>query len=143
MVSNDATEDAIDTTVPMHTKVIANQEHLHSLVSDQLLPPDDDDHHFFLTPKLISLQSSRYSQFNDFLSFCIDGAKGNKGPNQTASLKHHFQSVRRSVSWAMYRRQWVLVALDKGAYSKGYRSKQYGLAIPTLGLSWTISREKS
>ena len=74
MVSNDATEDAIDTTVPMHTKVIANQEHLHSLVSDQLLPPDDNDHHFFLTPKLLSPQSSRYSQFNDLLSFCIDGA---------------------------------------------------------------------
>ena len=83
MVSN----DAIDTTVPMHTKVIANQEHLHSLVSDQSLPPDDDDHHFFLTPKLLSPQSSCYSQFNDLLSFCIDGAKGNRGPNQTASLK--------------------------------------------------------
>ena len=87
MVSNDATADAIDTTVPMHTKVIANQEHLHQLVSNHLLPPDDDAHHFFLTPKLLSPQSSCYSQFNDLLSFCIDGAKGNRGPNQTASLK--------------------------------------------------------
>ena len=102
MISKEAAVDAIDTTVPMHTKVVANQEHLHSLVSDQLLPPDDDKHHFFLTPKLLPTQSSCYSQFNDFLSFCIDGAKGNRGPNQTASLKQHFQSVLLSLSWAMY-----------------------------------------
>ena len=128
MVSKEAAVDAIDTTVPMHTKVIANQEHLHQLVSNHLLPPDDDAHHFFLTPKLLSPQSSCYSQFNDLLSFCIDGAKGNRGPNQTASLKQHFQSVLLSLSWAMYKRQWVLVALDKGAYSKGYWLNRYGFS---------------
>jgi len=50
MVSNDATADAIDNTVAIHTKVTANQDFLHSLVSDQSLPPDDDKHHFFLKP---------------------------------------------------------------------------------------------
>ena len=50
MVSKGALKDAIDTTVPMHTKVIANQELLYSLMFGQPLPPDDNDHHFFLTP---------------------------------------------------------------------------------------------
>ena len=50
MVSKEALKDAIDTTVPIHTKVIANQDLLYSLLFGQPLPPDDNDHHFFLTP---------------------------------------------------------------------------------------------
>ena len=54
MVNTEALEDAVDSAVPIHTKVIANQDFLHSLVSDQPLPPDDDKHHFFLKPKQLS-----------------------------------------------------------------------------------------
>jgi len=50
MVSKGALKDAIDTTVPIHTKVIANQDLLYSLLSGQPLPLDGNDHHFFLPP---------------------------------------------------------------------------------------------
>jgi len=50
MVSKGALKDAAGYTVPIHTKVIANQDLLYSLLSGQPLPPDDNDHHFFLTP---------------------------------------------------------------------------------------------
>mgnify|MGYP000881286755 FL=1 len=50
MVNTEALENTVDSAVPIHTKVIANQDFLHSLVSDQTLPPDDDKHHFFLKP---------------------------------------------------------------------------------------------
>ena len=50
MVNTEALEDAAGYTVPIHTKVIANQDLLYSLLSGQPLPRDDNDHHFFLTP---------------------------------------------------------------------------------------------
>ena len=78
MVSNDATEDAIDTTVPIHTKVAANQDFLHSLVSDQSLPPDDDKHHTFLKPKSLNPRSKSYSAFDGLVRFCIDGSAANR-----------------------------------------------------------------
>ena len=128
MVNTEALEDAVDSTVPIHTKVIANQDFLHSLVSDQALPPDDDKHHFFLKPKQLSRSSVRYSQFSDLLAFNVRGAKGKRGPKQTASLEYHFQCILLSLSWAIYRRQWVLVALDNHAYSKDPWLKRYGLS---------------
>jgi hypothetical protein len=73
MVNTEALEDAVDSAVPIHTKVIANQDLLYSLLSGQPLPPDDDKHHFFLKPKQLSPNSARYSQFSDLLSFCISG----------------------------------------------------------------------
>ena len=126
MASNDATEDAIDTTVPIHTKVAANQDFLHSLVSDQSLPPDDDDHHTFLKPKSLNPQSKSYSAFDGLVRFCIDGSAANRGPKQLATLRRHFESILLSLSWAMYKRQWVLVALDGHAYSKDVWLKSYG-----------------
>ena len=118
MVSKETLEDAVGSAVPMHTKVIANQDFLHSLVSDQTLPPDDDKHHFFLKPKQLSHISTRYSEFSDLLAFNVRGAKGKRGPKQLASLEYHFQCILLSLSWAIYRRQWVLVALDNHASSK-------------------------
>ena len=117
MVNTEALEDAVDSAVPIHTKVIANQDFLHSLVSDQTLPPDDDKHHFFLKPKQLSRSSTRCSEFSDLLAFNVRGAKGKRGPKQLASLEYHFQCILLSLSWAIYRRQWVLVALDSHAYS--------------------------
>ena len=113
-------------TVPIHTKVIANQDLLYSLLSGQPLPPDDNEHHFFLTPKQLSSSSARCSQFSDLLHFCISGTKGKRGPKQLASLEYHFQCVLLTLSWAIYCRQWVLVALDSHAYSKNSRLKAYG-----------------
>ena len=126
MVNTEALEDAVDSAVPIHTKVIANQDFLHSLVSDQTLPPDDDKHHFFLKPKQLSCSSTRYSEFCDLLAFNVRGAKGKRGPKQLASLEYHFQCILLSLSWAIYRRQWVLVALDSHAYSKDPWLKRYG-----------------
>ena len=128
MVNTEALEDAVDSAVPIHTKVIANQDFLHSLVSDQTLPPDDDKHHFFLKPKQLSRSSTRYSEFSDLLAFNVRGAKGKRGPKQLASLEYHFQCILLSLSWAIYRRQWVLVALDNHAYSKDPWLKRYGFS---------------
>ena len=128
MVNTEALEDAVDSAVPIHTKVIANQDFLHSLVSDQPLPPDDDKHHFFLKPKQLSRSSTRYSQFSDLLAFNVRGARGKRGPKQLASLEYHFQCILLSLSWAIYRRQWVLVALDNHAYSKDPWLKRYGFS---------------
>ena len=128
MANTEAQEDAVGSAVPIHTKVIANQDFLHSLVSDQPLPPDDDKHHFFLKPKQLSRSSARYSEFSDLLALCISGSKGNRGPKQTASLEYHFQCILLSLSWAIYRRQWVLVALDNHAYSKDPWLKRYGFS---------------
>lgn len=86
MANTEAQEDAVDSAVPIHTKVIANQDFLHSLVSDQTLPPDDDKHHFFLKPKQLSRSSTRYSEFSDLLAFNVRGAKGKRDPKQLASL---------------------------------------------------------
>ena len=126
MVSNDATADAIDNTVPIHTKVTANQELLHSFISDQSVPPDDDKHHFFLKPKSLNPHSVFYSAFDGLVRFCIDGTAGNRGPKQLATLRRHFESILLSLSWAMYKRQWVLVALDGHAYSSDVWLKSYG-----------------
>ena len=126
MVNTEALEDAAGYTVPIHKKVIANQDLLYSLLSGQPLPPDDDKHHFFLKPKQLSPNSARYSQFSDLLSFCISGTKGKRGPKQLASLKYHFQCVLLTLSWAIYSRQWVLVALDSHAYSKDPWLRAYG-----------------
>jgi hypothetical protein len=128
MVSKETLEDAVGSAVPIHTKVIANQDFLHSLVSDQPLPPDDDKHHFFLKPKQLSHSSTRYSEFSDLLAFNVRGAKGKRGPKQLASLEYHFQCILLSLSWAIYRRQWVLVALDNHAYSKDPWLKRYGFS---------------
>jgi hypothetical protein len=126
MVNTEALEDAVDSAVPIHTKVIANQDLLYSLLSGQPLPPDDDKHHFFLKPKQLSPNSARYSQFGDLLSFCISGTKGKRGPKQLASLEYHFQCVLLTLSWAIYSRQWVLVALDSHAYLKDPWLRAYG-----------------
>ena len=126
MISKEAAVDAIDVTVPIHTKVTANQELLHSLVSDQPVPPDDDKHHSFLKPKSLNPQSKSYSEFDGFVRFCIDGSAANRGPKQLATLRRHFESILLSLSWAMYKRQWVLVALDSHAYSKDVWLKSYG-----------------
>ena len=126
MVNTEALEDAVGYTVPIHTKVIANQDLLYSLLSGQPLPPDDNDHHFFLTPKQLSSSSARCSQFSDLLDFCISGTKGKRGPKQLASLKYHFQCVLLTLSWAIYSRQWVLVALDSHAYLKDPWLRAYG-----------------
>ena len=86
MVSKETLEDAVGSAVPIHTKVIANQDFSHSLVSDKPLPPDDDKHHFFLKPKQLSHSSTRYSEFSDLLAFNVRGARGKGGPKQLASL---------------------------------------------------------
>ena len=42
----ETTQALLGYTVPMHTKVITNQDLLHSLMSGQPLPTDDGDHYF-------------------------------------------------------------------------------------------------
>ena len=104
MISKEAAVDAIDVTVPIHTKVTANQELLHSLVSDRPVPPDDDKHHSFLKSKSLNPLSKSYSTFDGLVRFCIDGTAGNRGPKQLATLRRHFESILLSLSWAMHKR---------------------------------------
>ena len=112
---------------PEQSRLLVNQENLHSLLKGQKLPEDDIDHHYFLRPLILSQSSHSREYFETYLDICMSELKGNRGKQQAAVVRKHLGYVLLNLSRAMYQRNWVVVSKDKGAYANDYWLKHYGL----------------
>ena len=107
---------------------------LKDIVSLQTLPRDDYDHHMFLTPKTMR-QGSTSVKFDQLVTLLVSESNTKqRGPQQLADFKWHWEVVLMSLSQAIFQRKWLVVMLDKSAYgSKGsYHIKAFGFHLTPL-----------
>lgn len=107
---------------------------LKDIVADQTLPRDDRDHHMFLTPKTMR-QGSTSVKFDQLVTLLVSASNSKqRGPQQLADFRWHWEVVLMSLSQAIFQRKWLVVMLDNNAYGPNgsHHTKAFGLQITPL-----------
>ena len=107
---------------------------LKDIVSLQTLPRDDYDHHMFLSPKTMR-QDSTSLKFDQLVTFMVSESNDKqRGPQQLADFRWHWEVVLMSLSQAIFLRKWLVVMLDKSAYGPNgsHHIKAFGFHLTPL-----------
>ena len=107
---------------------------LKDIVSRQTLPRDDHDHHIFLCPKTMRNNSTRL-KFDELVTFYVnDSNTKQRGPQQLADFRWHWEVVLMSLAQAIFQRKWLVVILDNNAYGQNgsHHIKAFGFQITPL-----------
>jgi hypothetical protein len=96
------------------------------------IPDDDYKHHIFLSP----LQLHKHSKLHAKLSFLIEKyvqeTRGQRGAKQLETLRYHWQWVLLGLSRSLLTNSWLLVSLDRNAYSSDIWLQRYDIKYATV-----------
>ena len=116
----------------MHTILNKPLSDLKDEVIQLGLPSDQYKNHYFLSP----LQLHSHSQLHYKLSLLIDkyvqATKGQRGPKQLEIYRQHWQWILLGLCRAMFMNCWLLVSMDKGAYSKDIWLQRYKIKYASV-----------
>ena len=106
------------------------------ILKQQLLslgsPEDDYQHHIFLSP----LQLHKHSKLHAKLSLLIDKyvqeTKGQRGTKQLEVFRYHWQWVLLGLSRSLLTNSWLLVSLDRNAYSSDIWLQRYDIKYASV-----------
>jgi len=107
---------------------------LKGIVASQTLPRDDRDHHMFLTPKAMR-QGSTSLKFDQLVTLMVSESNTKqRGPQQLADFRWHWEVVLMSLSQAIFQRKWLVVMLDNNAYGPNgsHHIKAFGFHLTPL-----------
>ena len=116
----------------MHTILNKPLSDLKDEVIQLGLPSDQYKNHYFLSP----LQLHSHSQLHYKLSLLIDkyvqATKGQRGPKQLEIYRQHWQWILLGLCRAMFMNSWLLISMDKGAYSKDIWLQRYKIKYASV-----------
>ena len=116
----------------MHTILNKPLSDLKDEVIQLGLPSDQYKNHYFLSP----LQLHSHSQLHYKLSLLIDkyvqATKGQRGPKQLEIYRQHWQWILLGLCRAMFMNCWLLISMDKGAYSKDIWLQRYKIKYASV-----------
>ena len=115
-------------------KIDDNLTKLFDIVSRQPLPRDDHDHHFFLSPTSIN-DDAVSLKFDELVTFFVnDSNTKQRGPQQLASYRWHWEAMLGSLSQSIFLRRWLVILLNNNSYSNKRNQvlKATGLKITAL-----------
>jgi len=107
---------------------------LKEIIAIQSLPKDDYKHHMFLSPKTMR-QGSSSLKFDQLIAFFVnDSNTKQRGPQQLADFKWHWEVVLMSLAQSVFQRKWLLITLDNNEYGpKGHHLiKAFGFQLTYL-----------
>ena len=107
---------------------------LKHIVAGQTLPRDDRDHHMFLSPKTMR-KGSTSLKFDELVTFFVSESNTKqRGPQQLADFRWHWEVVLMSLSQAIFQRKWLVIILDNNAYGPNGNPliKDFGFQITPL-----------
>ena len=107
---------------------------LKEIIAIQSLPKDDYKHHMFLSPKTMR-QGSSSLKFDQLITFFVnDSNTKQRGPQQLADFKWHWEVVLMSLAQSVFQRKWLLITLDNNEYGpKGHHLiKAFGFQLTYL-----------
>ena len=113
----------------MHTKVNQSTAKLWDLLDSLKLPDDEYSNHTFFRPLVVHKSSPKYDYANELIeSFEARSNTKQRGVKQLAEFKRHWQYMLMNLCSVSFQRRWLLVSLDKTAYSNDDWLKLHGLS---------------
>ena len=113
----------------MHTKVNQSTAKLWDLLDSLKLPDDEYSNHTFFRPLVVHKSSPKYDYANELIeSFVARSNTKQRGAKQLAEFKRHWQYMLMNLCSVSFQRRWLLVSLDKTAYSNDDWLKLHGLS---------------
>ena len=113
----------------MHTKVNQSTAKLWDLLDSLKLPDDEYSSHTFFRPLVVHKSSPKYDYANELIeSFVARSNTKQRGAKQLAEFKRHWQYMLMNLCSVSFQRRWLLVSLDKTAYSNDDWLKLHGLS---------------
>ena len=113
----------------MHTKVNQSTAKLWDLLDSLKLPDDEYSNHTFFRPLVVHKSSPKYDYANELIeSFVARSNTKQRGVKQLAEFKRHWQYMLMNLCSVSFQRRWLLVSLDKAAYSNDDWLKLHGLS---------------
>ena len=96
------------------------------------IPEDDYQQHIFLSP----LQLHNHSKLHTKLSLLIDKyvqeTRGQRGAKQLEVFRYHWQWVLLGLSRSLITNSWLLVSLDRNAYSSDIWLQRYDIKYSSV-----------
>ena len=113
----------------MHTKVNQSTDKLWNLLDGMEVPDDEYSNHTFFRPLVVHKNSPRYDYANEIIDdFVARSNTKQRGAKQLAEFKRHWQYMLMNLCSVSFQRRWLLVSLDKTAYSNDHWLKLQGLS---------------
>ena len=113
----------------MHTKVNQSTDKLWDLLDGLKLPDDEYSNHTFFRPLVVHKSSPRYDYANELIEdFVARSNTKQRGAKQLSEFKRHWQYMLMNLCSVSFQRRWLLVSLDKNAYSNDNWLKLHGLS---------------
>ena len=117
----------------MHTKVNQSTDKLWNLLDGMELPDDEYSNHTFFRPLVVHKNSPRYDYANEIIDdFVARSNTKQRGAKQLAEFKRHWQYMLMNLCSVSFQRNWLLVSLDKKAYSNDHWLQLQGLSYDLI-----------
>ncbi len=106
------------------------------ILKQQLLslgtPADDYQHHIFLSPLQLHKQSKRQAKLSLLIDRYVQETKGQRDPKQLEMHRYHWQWVLLGLSRSLLTNSWLLLSLDRNAYSSDIWLQRYDIKYSSI-----------
>jgi hypothetical protein len=91
------------------------------------IPDDDYNHHIFLSPLQLHKNSKLHTKLSLLIEKYVQETKGQRGAKQLEVFRYHWQWVLLGLSRSLITNSWLLVSLDRNAYSSDIWLQRYDI----------------
>ena len=91
------------------------------------IPDDDYKHHIFLSPLQLHKNSKLHLKLSLLIDRYVQETKGQRGAKQLEAFKAHWQWVLLGLSRSIITNSWLIVSLDRNAYSSDIWLQRYDI----------------
>ena len=76
-----------------------------------------DEHHTWLSPLKLKSTASSHPEFIQLVDQFAAASKGTRKSNHVKTLRKHWELILLNLTYVVFHRRWLLVALDNRAFS--------------------------
>lgn len=96
------------------------------------IPDDDYKHHIFLSPLQLHKHSKLHTKLSLLIEKYVQETRGQRGAKQLETLRYHWQWVLLGLSRSLITNSWLLVSLDRNAYSNDIWLQRYDIKYASV-----------
>ena len=107
-----------------------------TILKQQLLnlgtPEDNYQNHIFLSPLQLHKHSKLHAKLSLLIEKYVQETKGQRGAKQLEVFRYHWQWVLLGLSRSLITNSWLLVSLDRNAYSSDIWLQRYDIKYSSI-----------
>jgi hypothetical protein len=106
------------------------------ILKQQLLslgtPEDNYQNHIFLSPLQLHKHSKLHTKLSLLIEKYVQETRGQRGAKQLETLRYHWQWVLLGLSRSLLTNSWLLLSLDRNAYSSDIWLQRYDIKYSSI-----------